>query len=177
MRSSASFTPTSATGMGLSWSSSCLPLAQHNPLLRRHRKARGDLVMTWLHANHGPPPVEPPTRGATGGRKKGLEPDGSVRRRKGGREDERSSDAEVARQSHALLESVPPIPPGENYRNFQFIAFVFSRLHEGDSTSGIQVIKSYLRRETCLCALVSLRESSLVAGLRDCPGARRMRFA
>jgi hypothetical protein len=96
--------------------------------------------MTSLHANHVPPPVESPRRGGTTGRRKDLEPKGGARRRKGGREDERSSDADVARQAYVLLESVPPFLPGENYRNFQPLASVLSRLHEGDSTSGIRLL-------------------------------------
>ena len=133
-------TSTPATGTRLSGSWCHRAPAQHNPLLYRHRKARGHVVMTWLHANHSASPEEPPWRGGTGRWKKGFEPDGSARRRRGSRENERSAEAEVARQAYPFLKWVLRICPRENYGNFQPVALVFSRFHEGDSPSVIRLL-------------------------------------
>ena len=113
--------------IGLSCSSILRPLAKYDPP-SRDRETRESVAGCWLRANHFSFSDHLRWQDLSTRRKKSIEYDVGVQRRRSCGHDKCSSGAQVTSESYLLLSICLRVFPGENHRNLEAVTIGFSTL-------------------------------------------------
>jgi hypothetical protein len=105
------------------------PSAKYDPP-SRNRETCGKAAGCWLHANHLSFSEHPHWQDLSTRRKKSLELDVGVQRRRGCSDDKYSSNAEVSSEAFLFLSNSLRVFPGENHGNLKPVAMVFPGMYE-----------------------------------------------